>query len=169
MTYAQTQVSMVMARAILPETAAQKHFDIITDGVADPMAWKYHTLKQDEELAKLNKRLMELDLVLYAAFQMGVPFNLALHSPPIHCVHSPHIHHAHSPNTRINPIEMHDDIVLEEYIIHNDYYDGDHDWEKECEEICNSEKGVRSPHMCKTHKTSVELICSKHTRHSNLK
>ena len=114
MTYAQTQVSMVVAREILPETNTQ-HFDIIIDGVADPMAWKYHTLRRDKELAKLNKRLMELDLVLCAAFQMGVPFNLALHSPPIHCVQSPHIHHAHSPNTRITPIEMRDDIVLEIY------------------------------------------------------
>lgn len=86
---------------ILQETTVQKLFEINIDGVVDPMAWKYYTLRRDYELAKLKKRLMELDLVLCATFQIGVPFNFDLHSPPIHCVQSPHIYHAHSPNTRI--------------------------------------------------------------------
>jgi hypothetical protein len=50
----------------------------------------------------------------------------------------PHHSHSHSPpNTRNNPIEGGDNIVLEENADGNDEYEDDHDWEEEFEERHN--------------------------------
>lgn len=58
---------------------------------SDPMGREYYTLRQDEELAKLKKRL-----IFPATFETGVSANSLPHSPPAQS-HS-------SPNTRIIPI-----------------------------------------------------------------
>lgn len=124
-----------MDAQILQDTDAQKLFGINIDAAVDLMACEYYTLRQDEELVKL-KRLTEPDLVLPTTFDMEFLANPLLHSPPTPHAQSPLTLHAHththsSPNTRINPVEL-----------------GDCDWEEECEEKHDSNKGVGSPQMC---------------------
>lgn len=69
------------------------------------MELEYYTLRQDEELAKLKKRLTELDLIFPAAFETHVSVN-PLPNSSLAQSHS-------SPNTRIIlAAKVCDDIVL---------------------------------------------------------
>jgi hypothetical protein len=112
----------------MQDTMAQQHFGINITEIADPKARDYYTFRRDGVLTNLKRMLQELELVLPVA----IKFDILILFLPLLMLTLPTFTST-IPNIGTNPIEVDDDLNVEE----NNEQDKSLDASRDCEDDMN--------------------------------